>query len=86
MGVARRERVERLRRDGIEQRIDGICVGGLHARVRLKTKPSRVFLVDVVVDADRLYLFVVIAGMRNALPVRATISIRWIAEPAAVRR
>ena len=79
MGVARCERVERLRRDRIKQRVDWICVGGLYAGVRLKTKPSRVFLVDVVVDADRLHLFVVIAGVRDALPVRATVSIRWFA-------
>jgi hypothetical protein len=42
------------------------------------SNPSRIFLVEVVVEADRLYLFVVIAEVRNALSIRATVSIRWI--------
>lgn len=82
MSVACRERVQRLRRDRIKQRVDGICVGSLYTGVSLKTKPSRIFLIDVEIEADRLYLFVVIAGVRNALAVRTTVSVRWTAPRA----
>ena len=71
--VSCRERIERLRRNRIEHRVDGIRVRGLQPGVRLKTKPGRIFLVDVVVDADGLHLLVVVAGVRDALPVGATI-------------
>ncbi len=83
--VSRREGIERLRRDRIEQRVDRIRVGGLHAGVGLKAKPGRVFLVDVVVDADGLHLLVIVAGMRNALAVGATVSIRRIARRRGCR-
>ena len=71
--VSCRERIERLRGKRIEHRVDGVRVRGLQTGVRLKTKPGRVFLVDVVVDAGRLHLLVVVAGVRNALPVGATV-------------
>ena len=77
--VSRRKRVERLRRKSVEQGVDGIGVSGLQSVVGLKTKPRGIFLIDVVVDAGGLYLFMVVAGVRNALPVRATISIGWTA-------
>src|SRR5271170_6197305 len=79
MGISRCERVERLRGKGVEQRIDGIGIGGLESVVRLKAQPGGISLVDVVVEAECLYLFVVIAGVRNTSPVRATVSIRWAA-------
>src|SRR6202035_1025790 len=46
---------------------------GLQPCVRLETKPGRIFLVDVVVETDGLDLLVVVAGVRDALPVGATI-------------
>ncbi len=42
VGVSRRERIERLRRDRVEQRVDGIGIGSLYARVSLKAEPCRV--------------------------------------------
>ena len=84
--VSRGKRIERLRRDGVKQRIDGVGIGSLHARIRLKTKPGRVFLIDVVVDACGLDLLMVVAGMRNALPVGATVSIWRIARRGAAVR
>ena len=77
--ISGRERVERLRRNGVEQRIDRVGVGGLQAGVGLKAKPGGVVRVDVVVDAGRLHLLVVVAGMRNALPIGAAVSVRRIA-------
>src|ERR1019366_6779873 len=73
MGVARRKRVEGLGRYRVKQGIDWICVGRLHAVVDLETKPGCVLLIEVVVDTDSLYLLMVVAGVRNALPVGATI-------------
>ncbi len=67
------ERIERLRRDCVKQSVDGIGVGSLHPGVGLETEPSRIFPVDVVVEAGSLNLLVVVAGVRNALPVSATI-------------
>src|SRR5712692_9526368 len=61
--VARRDRVERLRGDRIEQGVDGISIGGLESIVRLKAEPGGIFLIDVVVDSNGLYLFVVVAGV-----------------------
>src|SRR5579862_85919 len=69
------ERVERLRRDRIEERIDRVGISGLYSIVELKTEPRCISLVDVVVDAGRLDLLMVITQMRDALPVRATVSI-----------
>src|ERR1700683_3963276 len=67
--VSRSKRVERLRRKRVEHRVDGVRPRGWQSGVGLKTKPSRVFLVDVVVDADGLHLFVVVAGVRNTLSI-----------------
>src|SRR6202142_3603460 len=67
------ERIKRLRRKRIEHRVDGIRVRGLQPGVRLKTKPCRIFLVDVVVEPDGLHLLVVVARVRDALLVRATL-------------
>ena len=50
----------------LNKRIDWVRVGGLQSGVRLKTKPRGVVGADVVVDAGRLHLFVVVAGVRNA--------------------
>ena len=61
--------------DRVEQRIDRIGVGSLHAGIGLKAIPSGVSLIDVVVDSNRLHLFMIIARMRDALAIRATISI-----------
>ena len=47
------------------------------------------FGVDVVVDASRLHLLAIVARMRNALAVRATVSVGRIAArggPIAVER
>ena len=74
MRVARCEGVERLRRDGVEQRIDRIGIGGLKASVELKPEPGHVLRIDVVVDARRLHLLAIVTRMRNALAVRATVS------------
>src|SRR6202142_3743027 len=76
------ERIKRLRRKRIEHRIDGIRVRGFQPGVRLKTKPCRIFLVDVVVETDGLDLLVVVARMRDALPVGATIpgGAKWAAK------
>src|SRR5580658_6887007 len=59
--VSCRKRVERLRGKRVEQRVDGICVRSLEPGVRLKAKPGVVFLIDVVIDASRLDLFVIVA-------------------------
>ena len=64
-----------MRRDGVEQGVDGIGVGGLDAGIGLKAKPRRVVLVDVVIDARGLDLFMIVAGMRDALAVRAPVTI-----------
>ena len=79
MRVTRRERIERLWRHSVKQRVDGVCKRCLQARVGLKTKPSSVVHADVVVDASRLHLLMVIAGVRNTLPIRASVSVRGIA-------
>ena len=71
--------IQRLRRNRVEQGIDRIGVGGLQAGVGLKTKPGRIVGTDVVVDARRLHLLMVVAGMRDALTVGAAIPVGWIA-------
>src|SRR5216684_2923746 len=75
VGIPCGKRVRRLRGKSVEQRTDGVCVGSLHAGIGLKAKPGRVFLIDVVIDSNRLYLFMIIARMRSALAIRATVSI-----------
>ena len=79
MRVAGGGGVKGLRGDGVEQRIDGIGVGRLQARVSLKPEPRRVLLIYVVVDTGRLYLLPVVARVRNTLPVRAAIPVGRIA-------
>src|ERR1700730_11083075 len=69
------KRVQGLRRKSVEQRIDGIGVGSLESVVRLKAKPGGVFLIDVVIDPKSLDLFMIIARMRHALAICATVSI-----------
>jgi hypothetical protein len=61
MRISRRKRVQGLRRKSVEQRIDGIGVGGLESVVRLKAKPRGVVLIEVVIDSDRLHLLVIVA-------------------------
>src|SRR5208283_871599 len=75
MGITGSERVERLRREGVEQWVDGIRVSCLHTGIGLEAEPRAVVLIDVVIDARRLYLLVIIAGMRHTLAVGAAISI-----------
>ncbi len=87
--IAGGEGIEGLRRDGVKDRIDGIGVGSLEPGVGLKAEPRHVVGVDVVVDAGRLHLLAIVARMRNALAVRASVSIRWIAArrgPIAIER
>ena len=59
----------------VEHGVDGIGIGGLDSCIRLKTKPGRVFLIDIEIDSSRLHLFVISAGMRNTLTICATVSI-----------
>ena len=73
--ISRCKRIQGLRRKSVEQRIDGIGVGGLESVVRLKAEPGGVFLIDVVIDPNRLDLFVIVARMRDALAIGATVSI-----------
>src|ERR1039458_4991493 len=72
--VSSRKRIERLRRKRIEHWVDGVGPRSLQPGVRLKTKPGSVVWADVVIDSGRLHLLVVVAGVRNALPVRATVT------------
>ena len=74
--VSCRKRIQRLRRNSVKQRIDRIRVRGLHASVGLQTKPRRVLLVDVVIEASRLHLLVVVARLRNTLLIRAAVPVR----------
>ena len=64
-----------LRGERVEQGVDGIGIGRLESVVRLKAEPGGVFLIDVVIDSNRLDLFMIIARMRNALTIGATVSI-----------
>jgi hypothetical protein len=73
--VSGREGVEGLRGDRVEHRVDGVGPCGLQASVGLKANPDEVFFVDVVVDAGGLDLFVVIAGVRDALAIGAAVSV-----------
>src|ERR1700694_5286430 len=75
MRISRSKRVERLRRKSVEKGVDAICIGGLHSGIRLKPKPGGIFLTDVLVDSNCLYLFVISAGMRNTLAIRAAVAI-----------
>src|SRR5258708_38617229 len=81
MRISCSEGVQRLRGKSVEQGIDRIRKGGLDAGIRLKAKPGGVLFVDVVIDSNRLDLFMIIARMRDALPIGATDAIidycRW---------
>jgi len=55
--------------------LNGIGVGIGQSGVGLKSEPGHVPLADVVIHARGLHLFVVVARMRNALAVGATISV-----------
>ena len=61
--MSRSERIEGLRGKRIEYRVYRVRPGGLQTGVRLKPEPGRISRVDVVVDTDRLHLFMVVAGM-----------------------
>ena len=74
------ERVKGLRRDCVEDRIDRVGVSSLEAGVGLKAEPGHIVRVDVVVDAGSLHLLAIVARMRDALAVRASVSIRRIAD------
>ena len=69
------EGVKRLRRDGVEQRVDGVRVGGLQTGVDLEPVPGGVVRVDVVIDAGSLDLFTIVAGMGDALTIGATVPV-----------
>src|ERR1700687_1760811 len=75
MRISRCKRVKRLRRKSVEHGVDGIGIGGLESVVRLKAEPGRALLIDVVIDANRLDLFMIRARMRDALTIGATVSI-----------
>ena len=55
--------------------IDRIGVGSLDTGVGLKAEPGGVFFIDVVIDASRLHLLMIIAGMRDTLAIGASVSI-----------
>ena len=69
------KRIEGLRRDGIEERIDGVGIGRLNSGVGLKTKPSGIAFIEIVINASGLNLFVVVAGVGNALSIGAAIAV-----------
>ena len=75
MRISRRKGIKRLRGNSVEQRIDRIGVGRLESVIGLKTKPGCIFLIECLVDSGGLYLFMVRAGMGNALPVCTAVSI-----------
>jgi hypothetical protein len=75
MRIACGERIEWLRRNGVKQRIDRVRIGGLQTGIGLETVPGRVSIVDVLVNPSRLYLFVIVAGMGDALAIGAAITI-----------
>ena len=75
VSIACGERIERLRRKCVEERIDGIGEGGLKSVVGLKAIPGGVLLVDVVIDANGLDLLVIVARMRDALAICAAVSV-----------
>src|SRR3984893_17922500 len=81
MGISRCKRVQGLGRNRVKQRIDGISVSSLNSGIGLKAKPGGVLFIDVVIDSNRLHLFMIVARMRNALAIGATVSIirdcRW---------
>src|SRR6202043_1652880 len=75
VSISRRKRVQRLWGKRIEQRVDGICISSLESVIRLQAEPRGVLLIDVVIDSNRLHLFMIVARMRNALAIGATVSI-----------
>ena len=75
MCVSGCEGVQGLRGERVKQRVDGICIGGLDSGIRLEAEPGGVFLIDVVIDSNCLYLFVINARMRKALTIGAAVSI-----------
>ena len=74
MRISRSKRVKRLGGKSVEQRVDGISVSSLKSVVRLKAIPGRVLFIDIVIDSNRLNLFVIITRVRDALPVLATVA------------
>jgi hypothetical protein len=77
--VAGGEGIERLGRSGVKQGIDRVGVCRLLAGIGLKAKPGRIPLVYVVVDPRGLHLLAIVARMRIALPVGASIAVGRIA-------
>src|SRR5580692_6244695 len=76
MRVSRRGRVQRLRRKGVERGVDRVGPSGLQSAVVLKAQPSDIALADVVIQARRLDLLVIVAGMRHALAMGAAVAVR----------
>ena len=60
MRVASGERIERLRRQCVEEGIDGVGVSGLQTGVGLEAEPGHIFLVDIVVETHGLHLLVIV--------------------------
>src|ERR1700721_1640147 len=77
--VAGRGGVKGLRGNGVEDWINRIGISRLKAGVGLKAEPGHVLGVGVVVDARGLHLLAIVAGVGNALPVRASVAIRRMA-------
>ena len=75
MRVAGGEGIKGLGREGVEQRVDRIRVSRLQPGVSLKAKPCYILLVDVVIDPPGLNLLAIVARMRDALAIGATISV-----------
>ena len=75
MGIAGRERVERLRGNRVENGINGVGVRSLHPRVDLQSKPRCVAFVDIVIDACGLHLLVIVARVSDTLTIGAAVAI-----------
>jgi len=75
VSVTSGERIEGLRRHCVKNRIDRVSVSGLHPGVSLKSEPSGVVFVDVVVNANRLHLFMIVTGMGDALSVGTAVAV-----------
>ena len=78
--VARGEGIERLRRDGVKQRINRIGVSGLKPGIGLYANPQDVVRSSVVIYSRRLHLLVVGTRLRHRTPHRTTVPV-WGTAP-----
>ncbi len=74
--VTGHQRALRLRRIGVEDRIDGIGVGGLQAGVLLKAVPDGVVGADGVIDLDDDQIFAVAVLKRLLALVGAAAAVK----------